>query len=422
MSGNGRNRAVVAVLAATAVLAPAAAVGGYAAGKELEQSRRPVALATSAPSPVAVPTPAGPAPSPTGRAVALSDEARALAAKATVRLSPPSGSYLGSGSIVSADGLVLTNAHVASPTAPGLAAVYGPTTVDEEDPDQLVVSVAEGDGPATPRYLADVVAVDGYLDLAVLRIVSTSTGEPLPAGTSFPAIPVGSVHEVRKGDDLTVYGFPALTGGDVLAVAPGAVRTFVRDRGGRVVGDRYEIETTADFSGGNSGGMALDNAGRLVGVPSARLTTEELAVGRFVRAVDLALPLLDAARSGTRYTSPYLIEPTGSEGGEDLGWTQDYDCTTPGTDSLAADDGAGLGRVRLDGLAPEQDVLLVLTREDRDDQVVRMHARSSGEDDHCVFLPLPSTQDGLGVPGDYLLRVLVGPGRQLVLMSSVTVS
>lgn len=422
----GGREAVVALLAATALLAPAAAVGGYVAGQDIGQSRRPAPLASASSTP-SVPPSVSPSsampsvsPTPSQRAGALSDEARALAARATVRLSPLSGSYSGSGSIVSADGLVLTNAHVAQRTAPGLATLYGTETYNEEDPEQLVVSTTEGDGPAAAAYLADVLAVDGYLDLAVLRIVATVDGRALPAGARFPAIPVGSVDAVQKGDDLTVYGFPGLTGGDLLAVTPGAVRTFVPDRRGRVSGDRFDIETTADFSSGNSGGMALDNDGRLVGVPRARAVKEKgTVIGRFARPVDLAQPLLEAARRGVRYASPYLTPATGDERGEDLGWTEENSCSAPGSAELDERSEYGVGRVRLSGLTPDEDVLLVLRR---GEEVVRAKATVFERTENCLGIAIPSAGEGSLARGEYSLQVLVGPDRRPVVASSVTVA
>jgi putative serine protease PepD len=414
--GARRRGVVVALLAATAVLAPAAAWAGYAAGQRLDAPA--VTAATPAPSGTAVMTPTA-SPAPTLPPTALSQEARRLAERATVRLSPPSGYYVGSGSIVSPDGLVLTNAHVARPTAPGLAASYGEDLFPEADPERLVVSTTDGDGPAEPAYLADVLAVDGHLDLAVLRITALDDGQPLPAGLRFPSVEIGSVTSLELGDDLTVYGFPALNGGDLLTVRPGIVSSFLPDRSGRVRGERFEIETNADFSGGNSGGMALSNDGRLVGVPSARLTTEELVVAHYVRSVDLAVPLLTAARAGRTYRSPYLVAGTGNEQAEDLGWSAESSCTASGSASLVDPRYGGFGRFRLQGLAPDQDVLAVLRA---NGSVVRVSASAYDPEQECTTVSLPYDEQGRVALGDYELDVRVGPDRDRVLVSTVVVS
>jgi len=420
--GSRRRAIVAALLAGTAVLAPVSAFAGYAAGQELRRQPSPATAAAptaAASAPVTASagptTPAGPSAPPTE----LSPADRQLAQQATVRLSPASGYYLGSGSIISADGLVLTNAHVARPTAPGLAAVYGGDTFPEPDPERLVVSTTDGDGPAEPAYLADVLAVDGHLDLAVLRISSLADGSPLPAGRPFPFVQLGTVADLELGDDLTVYGFPALNGGDLLTVRTGVVSSFLPDRSGRVPGDRYEIETSADFSGGNSGGMALSNDGRLVGVPSARLTSEELAVAHFVRSVDLAGPLITAAQQGVDYRSPHTVAGTGREQATDLGWAYDSSCDAEGGDLLEADGLGGYGRIALQDLAPEQDVLLVLTSQEGVQSLV---ADVHDETQECWVVPLPYDDEGALVEGSYLLDVLVGPDRRNVLTSEVVVA
>ena len=415
-----RRRAVVALLAGTAVLAPAAAYGGYQAGRSLSDDE----VAVVAPAPTATASAsATAAPSPSQRATELSDEARELAARTAVRLSPlvegdGRPGYSGSGSIVSADGLVLTNAHVAQPTAPGLATVYGDTFLPFGDPRQLVVSVTVDDGPAVPAYRADVVAVDGYLDLAVLRIVANADGSALPAGTRFPAIPLGSSAALQKGDDLTVYGYPGLTGGELLAVAPGAVRTFVPDPRRIVDVPRFDIETTAEFSAGNSGGMALDNDGRLVAIPRSRYVDEQAVVGRYARPVDLAAPLLEAARNGTAYVSPHVVPSTGAERGEDLGWTDELSCTSDPVDVVAETDEAALGRARLSGLEEGEDVLVVLRR---DGEVVRTVTTVFTAADDCYGINIAREADDTLLPGDYRMEVRVGPEQRLLTTSEITV-
>ncbi len=333
-----------------------------------------------------------------------------------MRLSPPSGYYLGSGSIVSSDGLILTNAHVAAPTAPGLAGYYGPELFREADPEQLVVSTTTGDGAAEPTYVADILVVDGHLDLAVAKVSSYADGSPLPDNLDLPFVPLGSVADLTRGDDLTVYGYPALNQGDRLTVRPGVVGAFLPDPSGRVPGDRYIIETDATFSGGNSGGMALSNAGELVGVPSSTFTSG-LATAHELRAVDLATPLLEAARSGGDYRTPYLTPATGDESIEDLGWGPPKKCSAPGPDvpDDSKPDGA---RVRLEGFAPGEDVLLVLSS---DEGVRRVLASTHDPEVDCVSVPLPTDDQGDLLPAAYRLAVFAGPDRALVGQSSVVV-
>jgi S1-C subfamily serine protease len=428
-SGGNRRASVVALVAATALLAPAAGFGGYAAGRELRGEPAPAALpsAPATATPTVHPTAsATPSPSATGTPTELSREARELATQAAVRLSRPSSSwYLGSGSVVSPDGLVLTNAHVAQPTAPGLARLYGVTSQDALDPEQIVVSTTTGDGPAEPTYLADVLAVDGHLDLAVLKISSHADGTPLPADLELPHVPIGSVDDLSRGDDLTVYGYPSLNSGGLLTVRTGVVGSFLPDPLGLVPGDRVRVETSADFSPGNSGGMALANDGRLVGVPSSIRTEDDSgAQGHDLHAVDLAAPLLEAARTGTTYRSPFVPAGTGEEVAELIGWTGQEECASVngervGGDLLDDTQTSAAGRVWLGGFAPGEDVLGVLNGMDRGPTQVLATAYDPA--DPCLTVPVPVDDSGYLVPDSYLLEVFAGPDREQVLQSSLLV-
>lgn len=423
MATDAGNRAAVAVvLTATVLLVPAVGYGGYAAGRELRDEEAAVALPSAPPSPAATPTlSVTPSPTPTGTPTDLSREARELASRATVRLSPPSGYSFGSGSIISPDGLILTNAHVARPTAPGLARYYGTRIRPELDPEQIVVSTTSGDDPAEPTYLADVLAVDGHLDLAVLKISSYADGRPLPADLELPHVPVGSVDDLSLGDELTVYGFPGLNSGDLLTARNGIVGAFLPDPHDLVTGSRFNVETTADFSPGNSGGMALSNDGRLVGVPSEVYDDEERgAQAHKMRAVDLAEPLIAAVASGEPYRSPYVPAATGQESAEDLGWTDAGSCTSASNDAFDDESSDVTGRVRLTGMADGEDVLMVLRESG---EVVRVAAVAYDPSDACygVSLPEDAPEDGNVLPGDYELEVLVGPERRSLLRSSVVV-
>ncbi|HJR78474.1 MAG TPA: trypsin-like peptidase domain-containing protein [Anaerolineales bacterium] len=232
----------------------------------------------------------------------------------------------GSGTLLNAKGMILTNAHVASPATQGNP---------ENEPDRLVIALIESeDKPPVPAYIATVQAVDGYLDLAVLQIVSTLDGTSLDmAQLDLPFVQLGNSDGVRLGDHLNIFGFPSI-GGETITFTDGNVSGFVPDD---QIGNRAWIKTDATISGGNSGGLASNDAGEIIGVPTiaasgaerdvtdcrvvqdtngdGQLTKEDtcIPIGGFINAlrpVNLALPLIEAARAHKQYVSPYQIPGT----------------------------------------------------------------------------------------------------------------
>jgi putative serine protease PepD len=95
----------------------------------------------------------------------------------------------GSGTIISSDGLIPTNAHVAKPTAKGLATPGSP----DHDAAFYQVALAKDDNtPAAPKYRATTIVSDGYLDLAVVKIDGNADGTPLSGPLTLPEpVPVG---------------------------------------------------------------------------------------------------------------------------------------------------------------------------------------------------------------------------------------
>ena len=160
--------------------------------------------------------------------------------------------FTGSGSIVEASGIILTNAHV----------VWN----DPECPYQLlgVAVTTATDRPPELMYLGEVAAFDEFLDLAVVRISSDIDSGELP-DLNLPFVALGNSSTVDLGDELRILGFPGI-GGDTITFTEGVVSGFVAERG--VDATRAWIKTDATIAGGNSGGMAVNDAGELVGVPT----------------------------------------------------------------------------------------------------------------------------------------------------------
>lgn len=180
-----------------------------------------------------------------------------------------SGSWLGGG-------LILTNFHVVENSrSASLDDVPG---YSDTESTVLFFQTIEGD-PSTNNQagLAVLVEEDRRSDLAVLLAVSG----PREQMTS---LELGDPRALSLGDEIVVVGFPG-----------GVFRTYT----GRVLegsgGDW--ILTDAGFTEGTSGGVVLNQQCELVGVPTARTIVEGHGQVGLIRPVNLAQPLIEAARS-----------------------------------------------------------------------------------------------------------------------------
>jgi len=156
---------------------------------------------------------------------------------------------LGSGTIISPEGEILTNCHVAC-GAPVL----------------VIAMTTNADQPPEPKYLAKLSHADENLDLALINIYADINGTPVSL-TDLPYIQMGNSDDLRLGDKLYIFGYPG-AGGETITFSTGSVSGFqTADVGG--VNQRVLIKTDANISHGNSGGTAVDLNGRLVAVPTS---------------------------------------------------------------------------------------------------------------------------------------------------------
>jgi serine protease DegQ len=139
---------------------------------------------------------------------------------------------LGSGVVVSADGLVLTNNHVI------------------EGADQIAVALPGGE-PAAARVLG----TDPETDLAVLRIKAAG----------LRPIPFAPPDSVQVGDVVLALGNPFGVG---QTVTQGIISATGRNRLGINTFENF-VQTDAAINPGNSGGALVDVEGRLVGINTA---------------------------------------------------------------------------------------------------------------------------------------------------------
>lgn len=148
-------------------------------------------------------------------------------------------SSMGSGFIISEDGLVVTNEHVA-----------------DKDAEKVMVSLTDG-----TQYEAEILGADELTDLALLRIKADRT---------FPYVNFGDSDEVMVGEWSLAIGNPfGLFEATEPSVTVGVVSALNRDfrpdpNQPRVYVDM--IQTDAAINRGNSGGPLVNSDGQVIGV------------------------------------------------------------------------------------------------------------------------------------------------------------
>lgn len=169
--------------------------------------------------------------------------------------------YTGSGTLLDAEGTILTNFHVIENELGG-----------ECEYEQIGIAVTEDtDQPPDLRYYADALSVDPVLDLAVLRVSGRIDGQEL--AEELPFVQRGDSDAVEIGDELRVLGYPGI-GGATISFTDGSVSGFST---APYVEGRAWIKTDATVAGGNSGGMAVDEDGALIAVPSIVAAGDDIA-------------------------------------------------------------------------------------------------------------------------------------------------
>ncbi len=226
------------------------------------------------------------------------------------------GDAFGSGTIIDARrGLILTNAHVAAPQALGQGVAQDAFDGElDRAPDSIDILVADGrDRPVEPKFKAEVVAADGYLDLAVIRITKTASGAIISPQdlAGLTALKIGNSGTVATGDVVREVGYPGVAASRNATFTQGTIAGTVGDD--RLETNRAWFNLDIAQAHGNSGGALVDSSGRLVGVPTRYSPGEDSDRQNQARAIDWARPIIAAVVAGRHYTSPYVHEPTGDE-------------------------------------------------------------------------------------------------------------
>jgi Do/DeqQ family serine protease len=180
---------------------------------------------------------------------------------------------LGSGVLVDAAGLVVTNNHVI------------------EGADQVRVSLAD-----KREFEAEMVLKDSRSDLAVLRIKAQNE--------RFPALEFADSDALEVGDVVLAIGNPFAVG---QTVTHGIVSALARTEVG-ITDYQFFIQTDAAINPGNSGGALVDLSGRLVGINTAIFSRSggSQGIGFAIPANMVKVVVASAKGGGSMVKRPWL--------------------------------------------------------------------------------------------------------------------
>ena len=173
---------------------------------------------------------------------------------------------LGTGIIVSENGYILSNSHVAGEK-------YSTCYVTLEDRN---------------TYTGEVVWADSDLDLSILKINAKD----------LKYVKLGDSEKVRIGEDSLAIGNPigyefrrTVTSGIISAVN----RTIRIEEGEKVTYMSNLIQTDATINPGNSGGPLINSEGEVIGVNTVKITSAE-GIG-FAIPINVVKPIIDKLKT-----------------------------------------------------------------------------------------------------------------------------
>jgi len=192
----------------------------------------------------------------------------------------------GSGVILLEDGTILTNAHI-------LPQNDNKYLIHEKGCFVMMPNPKTGEYvdiyTATPRLNE---GWGDWYDIAYLKIdgvFEDKEGKHGEFPRKFPNIAnikVCNIVDLNLGDPVMILGYPEIGGGSNLIITEGVISGFYTK-------DKY-ILTSAQISGGNSGGLALSN-GCYIGIPAYQYTEEDGSLGEII-SIDLIQEFVDSLK------------------------------------------------------------------------------------------------------------------------------
>jgi serine protease Do len=190
---------------------------------------------------------------------------------------------VGSGFVLSSDGLIMTNAHVV------------------DGADEVLVTLTD-----KREFKAKIIGIDKRTDVAVVKIQATG----------LPAVKVGDVSRLKVGEWVMAIGSPF---GLENSVTAGIVSAKQRDTGDYLP----FIQTDVAINPGNSGGPLINMRGEVVGINSQIYSRSGGFMGiSFSIPMDEAMRVSEQLRANGRVTRGRIgvqIEPVTKDLAESIG-------------------------------------------------------------------------------------------------------
>ena len=213
---------------------------------------------------------------------------------------------VGSGFILSSDGLIMTNAHVV------------------EGADEVLVTL-----PDKREFKARIIGADKRSDVAVVKIEATG----------LPAVKVGDINRLKVGEWVMAIGSPF---GLENTVTAGIVSAKQRDTGDYLP----FIQTDVAINPGNSGGPLINMRGEVIGINSQIYSRSGGFMGiSFAIPIDEAVRVSDQLRASGKVSRGRIgvqIDQVSKEVAESIGLGKATGAMVRGVESGAPADKAGI--------------------------------------------------------------------------------
>ena len=182
---------------------------------------------------------------------------------------------MGTGIIVSRNGYILTNEHLAK-------------TIGAK----LVVSLPDGN-----TTQGRVIWNEKNIDLAIIKIDKKN----------LDAASLGNSSNLYVGDDVIAIGNPLgieFQGTTTKGIVSGLNRTFTFEENGKQIFMEGLVQTDASINPGNSGGPLINMSGQVVGVNTVKLTEAE-GIG-FAVPINIVKPIIDKLEKDDKFEEATL--------------------------------------------------------------------------------------------------------------------